>query len=54
MFSSRNSLIERLMADKCEWCGKGDIPIEIHHVKKLKDLQGKKKWEQIMIAREKH
>ncbi len=25
--------------------------MEVHHIKKLKDLQGKKIWEQVMIAR---
>ncbi|WP_214484904.1 reverse transcriptase/maturase family protein [Bacillus sp. SM2101] len=51
IYSSRNSLIKRLLANKCEWCGKENVPIEIHHVKKVKDLKGKKRWEQIMIAR---
>ena len=47
----RNSIIKRLEAKKCEWCGLEDIPLEIHHVRKLKDLSGKKKWEIAMIAR---
>lgn len=50
-FNSRSSLIESLTANKCEYCGATNVPIEIHHVKKLKDLKGKKKWEQFMIAR---
>ena len=48
---SRNSLLERLLAEKCEWCEKENIKIEIHHVKKLKDLKGKKSWERKMIER---
>lgn len=51
IYKARTSLIDRLNAGKCEWCGATDVPIEIHHVKKLKDLKGKKKWEQLMIAR---
>lgn len=46
-----NSLIKRLNASKCEWCGKENVPIEVHHVRKLKDLSGKKKWEIAMIGR---
>lgn len=48
---NRTSLIDRLLADKCEWCGKTNQPLEIHHVKKLKDLKGKKRWEKRMIER---
>lgn len=51
IYSSRTSLIERLQADICEWCGKTDVPIQMHHVRKLKDLKGKKLWEKTMIAR---
>jgi group II intron reverse transcriptase/maturase len=50
-YGGRTSLIDRLLAEKCEWCGSKDVPLEIHHVKKLKDLKGKKLWEQYMIAR---
>ena len=45
------SLIARLKAGQCEWCGAENVKIEIHHVKKLKDLKGKKRWERLMIAR---
>ncbi|MFQ6584965.1 reverse transcriptase domain-containing protein [Priestia megaterium] len=48
---SRTSLIERLLAGKCEWCEHTGVPLEIHHVKKLKDLTGKKRWEKRMIER---
>ena len=44
------SLTERLKASKCELCG-SEGNIEIHHVKKLKDLKGKKPWEIQMIGR---
>lgn len=47
----RNSMIKRLKASKCEWCGLENAPLEIHHVRKLKDLSGKKAWEIAMIAR---
>ena len=45
------SLISRLRAKHCEWCGATNVKLEIHHVKKLKDLKGKKRWERLMIAR---
>ncbi|UIJ69688.1 transcription elongation factor GreAB (plasmid) [Bacillus cereus] len=47
----RTSLVDRLLAEECEICGTIKTPLEIHHVRKLKDLKGKRRWEQIMIAR---
>lgn len=49
-FCSTN-LIDRLKAKQCELCGKTNTPIEIHHIHRLKDLQGKSFWETLMIAR---
>ena len=46
----RNSLIERLKLQVCELCGATD-KLEMHHVRKLKDLKGKSDWEKRMIAR---
>ena len=51
-YFSSTSLIDRLKAGKCEICGRTDTPIEIHHVHRLKDLQGKSFWETLMIARQ--
>lgn len=45
------SLIQRLKGNICEWCGTETKDIEIHHIRKLKDLIGKAKWERQMIAR---
>ena len=50
-YLGRTSLIQRLEAGRCELCGDENTRIEIHHVRKLKDLQGKKFWETLMIAR---
>lgn len=47
----KNSLIKRLNAKKCEVCGVENIPLEVHHVRKLKNLKGKTWWERQMIAR---
>lgn len=51
MYGGRTSLVQRLLANKCEWYGAENVPIEVHHVRKIKDLKGKKLWEQNMIAR---
>lgn len=50
LMRSRSELVERLSADKCEYCGKSEGYFEVHHVRKLKDVQGKELWERIMIA----
>lgn len=50
-YLGRTSLIARLQAGKCEFCGAENTPIEIHHVRKLKNLEDKKFWEKFMIAR---
>jgi len=51
MYRRRTELGQRLLAHQCEWCGATKGPIEVHHVRKLKDLKGKKAWERQMIAR---
>lgn len=51
VYGGRTSLVERLLAEKCEWCGAENVLLEMHHVNKLKNLKGKKRWEQFMIAR---
>ena len=49
---SVNSFDSRLKAHTCELCGKTDSRLyEVHHVKRLKDLDGKSIWERAMIAR---
>lgn len=48
----RNTFDKRLSANRCELCGKTDADkYEIHHVHKVKDLKGKKLWEQAMISK---
>lgn len=51
MYFDRTNLTDRLKAKKCEWCGATDVPLEIHHVRKLKDLKGKDPLERQMIER---
>ncbi len=50
-FNNSNALENRLRANKCELCGATDVPLEIHHINKLKNLSGKEQWEKAMIAR---
>lgn len=51
IYGSRTSMVDRLKARECEICKANDVPLEMHHVRKLKDLKGKAKWEQLMIQR---
>lgn len=44
------SLMDRITACKCEYCGATDN-LQMVHVRKLKDLKGKQSWERLMIAR---
>jgi group II intron reverse transcriptase/maturase len=48
--ANRTSLIDRLKAEKCEICGANEKLI-MHHVRKLKDLDGKGYADKLMIAR---
>ena len=49
--NSRTGLEARLKAGKCEYCGTQTSALEVHHVRKLKNLKGKKRWEILMISR---
>lgn len=51
VYSAPTELTQRLLANECEWCGETKKPVEVHHIKKLKDLEGKARWEKVMIAR---
>jgi group II intron reverse transcriptase/maturase len=51
MNNGSTSLIDRLKAQKCELCG-DDGDLEMHHVRKVKDLKGKEPWKVHMIARQ--
>ena len=42
IYIKRNELIKRLLAEVCELCNAKNVPLEGHHIRKLKDL--KKKW----------
>lgn len=49
---SVNSFESKLKAKECQFCGTTDSEhYEVHHVNRLRDLQGKAPWERIMLAR---
>jgi ribosomal protein L32 len=48
---ARTTFEDRLSAQVCELCGKTDVPLEMHHVNKVKNLKGKQFWEIVMIAK---
>ena len=53
-YSSRTEFEKRLLANQCEACGKTEGDMEVHHVRKLKDLKKKKSLrylDRIMIER---
>jgi len=53
--NSRTEIIQRLLADKCEICGKTGA-IEVHHVKAMKNIMGPKNartdWKRYMASRQ--
>ncbi len=55
--SKESELLKRILADKCELCGKEEH-IEVHHIRKISDLkrrcEGKKvipEWKKEMIRK---
>jgi hypothetical protein len=47
---TRTEIVQRLNAEKCEYCGQGQGYFEVHHMRKLKDLHGKEHWQQVMAS----
>ena len=47
-YGKRNSIIARMLAKRCELCGKVGEDVLIHQVKRLKDLTGHTDWEILM------
>lgn len=50
MNNATTSLVDRLKAKVCEMCG-SENDLEMHHVRKLKDVARKQPWEILMHAR---
>jgi len=52
----RSELVQRMLTGVCELCGADDTPVQVHHIRKLADLdkpgrRPKASWEKIMSAR---
>ena len=50
-FTSRVDIVEKLRARACEFCGAGGVPMEVHHVRKMSDMQGTPLWTRVKAAR---
>lgn len=50
-YDKPNSLAIRLHTNKCELCGADCDGLEMHQVRRLKDLNGEQEWERIMLQR---
>jgi group II intron reverse transcriptase/maturase len=53
--TNRSEAVQRMLAGKCELCGKEGL-VEVHHIRKLADIdrpgrRPKTAWEKIMVAR---
>jgi group II intron reverse transcriptase/maturase len=49
---SRSELIRRLNAEQCEYCGTKEGPFEVHHIRRMKDVEhGKQLWQKVMASR---
>jgi len=54
--NSRSEVVQRLLAGECELCGTEGEPLQVHHIRKLADIdrpgrRPKASWERIMSAR---
>lgn len=50
-FRSRTDIVDRLRARVCESCGAGDVPMEVHHARRMSDTQGTTLWTHLKAAR---
>ncbi|MDI6881025.1 MAG: hypothetical protein QMC95_02830 [Desulfitobacteriaceae bacterium] len=48
-YERKNSLAARIKAGVCELCGKVGCDVEMHQVRRLKDLRGRNQWELVML-----
>jgi len=53
IYKARTEILERMEANKCEYCETEGGYFEVHHVHKLADMKdGKEPWQKLMIARQ--
>jgi RNA-directed DNA polymerase len=52
LYKAHTGILERMEANKCEYCEAEGGYFEVHHVHKLADMKdGKEPWQKLMIAR---
>jgi hypothetical protein len=54
--NNRSEVVQRLVVGKCELCGAEGVPMEVHHIRKMADIdrpgrRPKAAWEKTMSAR---
>lgn len=47
----KSHLISRLESRCCEWCGKEDTPLKMHHLRKMADIPTCEEWGNIMRSK---
>src|SRR3984893_10905602 len=52
----RSEVVQRMLADRCELCGAEGVALQMHHIRKLADIdrpgrRPKGTWEKIMASR---
>ncbi|UVK35976.1 RNA-dependent DNA polymerase (plasmid) [Mesorhizobium sp. AR10] len=50
-FAGRTDFVDRLRARVCQACGTKDVPVEVHHARKMSDMQGTTLWTRVKAAR---
>lgn len=51
-YTGRTELLERMAARQCEYCETRNGPFEVHHIRKLKDIEkDTEPWKRLMMAR---
>lgn len=51
LFRGRTDMIERLRERVCEACGASNVPVEVHHVRRMTDMHGSTLWFHVKAAR---
>ncbi|KAA3638067.1 MAG: hypothetical protein DWQ02_05630, partial [Bacteroidetes bacterium] len=47
----RSDVLDRLRANRCEYCGATNVPCEIHHARRMSDMKDSPLWKQVAAAR---
>jgi group II intron reverse transcriptase/maturase len=50
-FAGRNDIVDRLRAGACQACAATHVPLEVHHARKMSDMEGTTLWTRVKAAR---